>query len=85
MKHYAWCLLLGLGMGCQDKSSSGGPGPVINPEPECSQVLQRLQLNESLKLTDLDSTTLFIKNNAQALQQMEAEQAATVWACLEKG
>jgi hypothetical protein len=75
-------------MACQDKSSGGSdPGPTPTPEPprECAQVLQNLKLNETLRLTDLDSTALFIKNNAQELQRLEAEEAAAVWACLDKG
>jgi hypothetical protein len=86
VKHGVWCMILGLLVACQDKSSSsGGPDPLPTPESDCSQVLQKLKLNESLKLTDLDGTTLFIQNNALALQQLEAEQAADVWGCLEKG
>lgn len=71
---------------CKSSSDSGSPGtPDPNPSPNnCTTVLQAIQLNDSLKLKDLDSTALFIKNNAQQLQQLEPEQAAAVWDCMEK-
>lgn len=83
MKYFLW-LMLGLLCACQD-SSSGGSDPAPTPVAECSQVLQKLKLNENLRLTDLDGTALFIKNNALELQLLEVEEAAAVWACLEKG
>lgn len=83
MKYCVCWLMLGL-FACQEKSSSsGGPDPV--PEASCEQVLQNLKLNDSLQLTDLDGTTRFIQNNALELQRLEVEEAAAVWACLEKG
>ncbi len=85
MKPILW-LFLGLMIACQDKSSGdSAPTPEPTPAPDCGRVLQKLKLNENFKLTDLDGTALFIKNNAAELQRLEAEEAFAVWACLEKG
>ncbi len=85
MKHGLW-LFLGLMIACQDKSSGdSAPTPEPTPTQDCARVLQNLKLNDNFKLTDLDGAALFIKNNAAELQRLEAEEAAAVWACLEKG